>query len=815
MSTPDRIRAELKRAAKQAYAALQNEGFTSGQIRTATGLSDSLIRKLGSDGDASGWRPPSLTTCAKIDEYCLTRLGKSFDLVRLRRELDATRATTTREQARIDEALHAYLEQLRHTITVAPPWMPFEEIDDSFQQRMLSVTTAPPRRTQDEEITSNRIRVGDVGWTSALNSVGVAVVIADAGYGKSWQARRHAAHLADVALAALDTEQAATPLWMHAAHLADMWPAASPHEAVVDAATVILRQVGMDTRGMQDALATVVDDAESPCVVIVDAYDEVAGARQRAAVMQALRWLSGWTTRGPGRQLIVTSRAAGWDNPLGRSDERPEPTYLHLGVLDEGQVRRLWQAWFSRRAMPVPDDRLAQVLAPASSLRRFARIPLIAAFCAWVAETDVVANTRSLLFGQVVNRFLARTWKSQDVMSDDWSADDGARRAAMAEALAELAWEMTWPAGWADSIGVGDCDSILRRQGPAPLPSRSLTFEAVRGIGILTQPAAAGGERLGDTPVSWVHRTVHEFLAARYLTTRGSDLARPVVERAWQHPSLSGMVDFALGLEPAPASPGPSAAPALATSSAAPAGSAPVHAAVGELTGSGDDPLGYYQTLVAASGQCSRADIDRLWALQTAGVISAQIAAHAMGTSGSEDDWAALADLLIDGASVEADVSVYEALAWCGPPGRAVLDTIVRTSPASVTGVSAAFYQVDPRAAVEAVEFRVAAGLPLTASDRLCIAELGRETVARLVDAVREDQRSGRATAVLGHTHSRVAFELLSQQLQDPDAVVRHAAARGLSAWYGNALDAPGFAIFRDLALDDPDPNLRLVARGR
>jgi hypothetical protein len=239
-----------------------------------------------------------------------------------------------------------------------------------------------------------------------------------------------------------------------------------------------------------------------------------------------------------------------------------------------------------------------------------------------------------------------------------------------------------------------------------------------------------------------------------------------------------------------------------------------VHAAVGELTASGDDPLGYYQTLMAASGRCSRADIDRLRALQTAGVISAQIAAQAMITSGSEDDWAALAGQLLADTSVQADTSVYEALAWCGPQGRAVLDRIIRTSVASLTGVSAALYQVDPWSAVEAVEFRVAAGLPLTASDKLCIGEVRPETVARLAAAVRENPGVGRASTVLGYTHSAEAFELLCQHLREPDAVVRHAAARGLSAWYGNALDAAGFAIYRNLALHDPDLNLRLVARG-
>ena len=755
--TPDRVKGELKRASGRAYGHLQAEGFNASKVAYATGLSEAVIRRLKSDGDKSGWRLPTPRTAKAIDEYCLTRLGQQFGLLALREEFDRVGGIDAPSGSASSTAtIRAYLADLRNTVVAASPWLPFTAMDDGFQLRKVTVSESAPRRAQDSEIASARVRRGDVAWDTALSATRVAAVIADAGYGKSWQSRRHTAQLAGDGLAAADPADVSLPLWMHAADLARVWPATNPNHALADAATVVLREVGVDTRLMQDAVGVALADSEWPCVVMVDAYDEIVGVRQRATARLALSWISRWAREGSGRQLIVTSRAAGWDDPVAASNTADDPTsYLYLGALEEAQVRRLWRAWFDRRSVHLPQDRLGSVLAPGSSLRQFARIPLIAAFCAWVAETTVVAGTRAQLFDQVVDKFVARTWKMQDTSGGDIAGDpdDGARRAAMATALGELAWEMAVPMGWVDAVSVGECEALLRRSQSVAPATGSLTFEAVRGIGILVQPAAIQGDRLGDGPVTWIHRSIHEFMTARHLRTLPPEVVADVAERAWHHPALSGVLDFALGLEP----------PVTDSTGVADAALTPVRAAIVAVIDSDRDPLGYYSTLVAASGQCTRIDVDRVWALYRAGVVSAVTAAQSLATSGGDADWYELVARLRDDPLMVA-AEVHESLAWCGPPGRAALSEIIATD-ASAAGASNPLYRVDPDAAVAAVEARIAAGFLLASSDGPCLQNIGAAAFTRLLENAQNAPHVGAAAAALGYTRRPEALRTLTEHL--------------------------------------------------
>jgi hypothetical protein len=727
-------------------------------------------------------------------------LGTNFELARLREALAEVEGAPGARGQHIgsERVLRSYLSELARTLRAAPQWMPFAVIDDAFQRRMVSVSHQSPSPKQDDELASVRVQRGDVPWVSALETTRVVVVIADAGYGKSWQSRHHAALLAADALDESDVEASPIPVWMHTGDLARSWPGGRPSDAVVDAATQGLRWQGVDTRTMQDVLGDRFADPEAQCVVVVDAYDEVLGDSRKAA-RHALAWIANWAREGSGRQLIVTSRAAGWDEPIGRiSDDDREMIYLRLGGLEEPQVRRLWQAWFDRRSAAVPYDRLAPVLAPGSSLRQFARIPLIAAFCARVAEADTVASTRSQLFEQVVRRFMARAWKSQDdTGAAAGDAEDGARLALLGTALNELAWVMSAPGQWCDAIDVGACEQVLRKRGPEPVLGKSLTFELVRGAGILTQPAVYGSrDALGAGPVSWVHRTVQEYLAARYLCCRSADDVNQAVESAWHHPPLTGVLDFALGIEGARPSPGGA-----------------VRFAVTQLVESNRDPLGYYATLVATAGNCSRADVEHVWTLYGAGLLAAENVAQALTISGTEADWTSLVGRLL-GDDVERDASVMWALALCGPSGRAALRRIVTTE-TNAANASHALYRVDPDAAVAAVaavEARIAAGMPVDASDANCLRDVGPATVEILQSRVREEPGcSGKARA-LGYTTRPEAVEQLKHNLTSSQADVRHAAEAGLSSWYSEAIDPAGFALLSEVARNDPDTRVRLSA---
>jgi hypothetical protein len=256
------------------------------------------------------------------------------------------------------------------------------------------------------------------------------------------------------------------------------------------------------------------------------------------------------------------------------------------------------------------------------------------------------------------------------------------------------------------------------------------------------------------------------------------------------------VLDFALGLEPRRRAP-----------------TSGIRNTIRGLVDSGSDPLGYYSIVLAGCDVCTPSDAERIWMLYESGLVSAQVAALALARSGYTGGWAALVRLLLETGTATADNAVFEALAWCGPPGRSALAGIITTNP-NADGASAALHRVDPDAAFAAVEARIAAGLSLTSSDSACLREVGAASLQLLLAAARRHPQSGAAARAVGLTRRPEALQILRKHLRYDDPVIRHAAMRGISAWYGNALDSQGFDLIRRVALTDADYNLRLVARG-
>ncbi|MGW4215111.1 hypothetical protein ACWEIJ_44560 [Lentzea sp. NPDC004789] len=79
---------------------------------------------------------------------------------------------------------------------------------------------------------------------------------------------------------------------------------------------------------------------------------------------------------------------------------------------------------------------------------------------------------------------------------------------------------------------------------------------------------------------------------------------------------------------------------------------------------------------------------------------------------------------------------------------------------------------------------------------------------------MREAPDSADAARVFGCTGRLDALVQLKKHLASPDPTVRRAAEGGCSWWYGNALDPSGFALFAELARNDPHPHVQLAARG-
>ncbi|MFJ7305279.1 hypothetical protein [Streptomyces sp. NPDC099088] len=802
--------------------ALESTGLSSQQIAQRVGYSDSQIRQLVSDGDARGWQPRSLKLCKAIDDFVRERALTAPELAPLRAaydravaELKSAEMSLRAAGVDMDEAearranhageLTAYLKALKEALGETQSWIPHNDLDAAFQRRMVKISSDPPRTADDEALYVSRTALprGDVSWTGAMRGVPVAVVVADAGYGKTWLLRRHGREVCDGALAALaagdDPSDVEVPLWMHAGDLARGWSSDDPPaEAVVRAGMRTARDRGfVPTSRLVEFLAERMSADATPVHVLVDAYDEVFDDASREAARRALVWLRAVGRRDSGPRLVFTSRGAAYADPFTDGErEAPAPHYLEPGVLDEEQVRALWDEWFEARGEQVPAERLDPVLAPTSPLRGFARIPLIAAFCAWVAEVDTVATSRSGLYEQVLRRFLAQSWKEQGT-----TRQDGGLRAALDKALTELAWTMA-TAGpvWRDAIAVAGCEAELERAGLQPSRDHSRSWLAVREVGILVQAAAHGGDPLGDGPVLWIHRSVQEFLVARKLVTlSGDDLSEVLGERAWMQPEWGEVIHFAIGLETVAG------------------GSRPVTEGLRSLALDGRDGLGWFATTFAAAGagmppdpSARRAIVERVWALQRAGFITPVRLANVLALV-PEARSGEIAGILLD---TPPSRETWEALAWCGEPGRTALTEVIASAP-RMSGAATALHRVDPRAAIAAMRRRLEVPLPVGSGDAGVLRALETSDVVRLAELYAEHRGSAQWAENLGWTRHPVARRALLEPplLDDPDPAVRRAALAGISAYAGNEPDDDVYAILSAVAHTHEDQMLRLAAR--
>jgi hypothetical protein len=825
----------LKSAAADAYESLQTAGFTSGKIGSLTSLNASDVRKLKADGDKVGWSPPSQRVCEAIDGFCMEHLQANFDLASLRRELDLavqelnTAKAADRRRERSDGLAESttaawatpftdYLRELSAVLSQTARWLPHVRFDEGFEARSVRVESEPPPKTSAGEAYSNAHR-GSVAWHQAVKGSAITVVLADAGHGKTWQLKHHTLGLSRNALKAVQVgaplDSAPVPFWIHAGDLAECWNAAGrPADRIVNAGLRVLERHGshVDT-GFRQYLADRLTKPAGAAHIIVDAFDELFDDGLRNQAAQALRWLSGLAHEHTDVHLVLSSRPAGYADPFEHrrpggealvvlEPDRAEPRYVYPGILSETQVRRIWDRWFEARGQRVPLERLEPALAPTSPLHRFARVPLIAAFCAWVAEDEQVATTRAGLYGQVVRRFMAQSWKSADPGAAGALRQDGSRRAGLEACLMELAWQMA--AGgrsWRDALPVDACEEILASPRLAATPGQSLVWELVRQVGILTQPGCGPDEPMGDGPVMWIHRSVHEFLVAKRLLRESAETIATLLEkRCWFHPAWGNVLDFALGMEMSD-----STQAELATD-------------VSLMVTDGRDGLGWFASVIVGAELTGRARTaafrethNRVWRLHRTGLIAATELAKVLAFS-SDTDLDAIVAVLRERLDANGPgQDLWSAFAWAGEPGRAFLAHVIRSAE-NTEGATAALYRVNARSAITAMESRIRLGLACRAHDAAVLSEVDDGTFELLHERYLSDPASETAAETLGYTRTERAGSALTKPelLEHERADIRLAAAKGLLAFHGNDIDEAGFALLSRMARSDPDRAVRM-----
>ncbi|GAA4410435.1 NACHT domain-containing protein [Actinokineospora soli] len=695
----------------------------------------------------------------------------------------------------LDESgLRDYLSALAARVSSVGAWLPYSSLEDGFVHRRVTVHAAPPEHAAEPQL-------GEVSWHNAVRDLRLGVVLASAGSGKTWLLRHHCLKLCETALAELDGGRAPSevtvPVFVHARDLAVAW---SDEPSMDSIARTALRGTTENAK-LRSFVASRLSGAEPNTHVLVDAYDEVFDDSLRDAIDEALGRLSAAARADAGPVVLLTSRPAGFSDPLRplrgqaeRDGTQAAPTYFTLGGLTEGQVRSLWQHWFDLRGDPVPWRRLTPAVAPTSAIRTAVRFPLIAAFCAWVAEEEDVRTNRSGLYSQVVDRFHRLGWKQGSPSPFEALRQDAATRARYRSAFGDLAWHMAAADGtWRDAVELVECESVLGRSLVGVTSPHSHTFQAVRAFGILVPWSCDDAG-----PVGWIHRSVHHFVVAeRMCRASREELVELLDTHAWFHPDWAAVLDFALGLED----------DATGT----------VTEVVRGLCHDGNDGLGWFATVLASSAAgSSAADPDAVatvWRLYRSGFLSAEHLARVLALTPLADP-SDLAEMVRASAEEHGfQQQTWEALAWCGEAGIRALSAAVRHR-RSTAGAAAALHNVAPDEAVAALRFRVlTADLPVEAADRAVVRELHPADAQDLCAAYRRNPGNIPLATLLGWTGTASGRDELARALESDVAEHRRVAVIGLAASFDTELDLAGFSVLLERALRDPDRGVRVTAR--
>jgi len=759
------------------------------------------------------------TALAELGRCQAVRLRHTQAGEDLRVIVAALRAADDQMLPVLEADLRTYLDALAGAMTTTQSWMPYSSMDSAYLDRAVMVHGEAPPGPPDGGLyqDGSPLRHAEVPWAQAIRQVPIGVVLGDAGLGKTWLLRRHCLELCRAAAgqlaAGVAVDAVAVPLFLHAGRLAGPRPdGRGPRDVVAEAALSGLTVDFKDRARLLAFLAGRLAADREPVHLLVDALDEVFADEARDEVLAVLGWAGGLVRPDRGPRLLLSSRLAGFTDPFGRLGEDAAgdedgltPRYFQLGVLAEHQVRDLWARWFDTRGMAVPSARLDPVIAPGSAVKLAVRTPLVAAFAAWVAESEPVTPNRSGLYVQVVDRFLGLHWKSDSPGVFRALRGDSAARGRYRRAFVELAWRMAVGGPtWCDALPVDECEQVLDTVFGAAAGERSRTFDALRAFGVLVplggfaDPAAAVS---AEATVAWVHRSVHEFLVAERLVGQpAEDVVALVEDRCWFRPEWANVLDFAVGLEAGTA--GRTVTDAVRA------------AALDERDG-----LGWFATVLtsAAAGMPPElggrsAVVERVRRLHRAGLLTPRhlVQVLAMTPEARPDEMVHL--VLTSGDPHAGGPETWTALAWCGAPGLAALRSTVAHSPAAA-GAAAALRDVAPSDAVSAMAERLRAGLPVHPEDAAVLRELSADSVERLRVAYRRGPGSAPLARCVGWTCTPAGRADLMANLRSVDTAVRRAAVAGLVAGFGAELDTVGCETLLGVALGDKEPEIRLEVR--
>lgn len=459
--------------------------------------------------------------------------------------------------AEIRERLIDYLRQVDARARDRPLLAP-ERFDlDALHQQVRTRTAGPAKfRNQPTDhvyLPKGAHEADDPSgiswWTAIRDRHRHLVVLGEPGYGKTWLLRYEAHLLAVAALAYLcrggDPEQVQVPVWLRLDELVAALPAAASWEQLPVGLVRALRSHHRLSPGLGRWLDQRV--AAGRCVLLLDAWDEATDKEQRDVLSGVL---TGWIRNNLDGRVVITSRLAGYTgSPLDVQDV----AHVELVPFSPDEVERFIKAWFA--SDPAAGARLRGQLEDNPSAAGMSRVPLLLTLlCALASAPDEELPRRRVeLYERMLRRFLAREHRPLGRRPDDLEI------ASTLEVLGHVAFAFADRNGaWVDRMPADDLLGAIRGTGDS---YQELVAAGRGAAGILATLSGEDGVLIpaGDptggrsVPYLFLHRTFHEFLAARHLSQQPAERWVQVVEaHRWFEPEWDEAIAMLAGLLPNP-----------------------------------------------------------------------------------------------------------------------------------------------------------------------------------------------------------------------------------------------------------------------
>ena len=373
------------------------------------------------------------------------------------------------------------------------------------------------------------------------------MVLADPGMGKSWLIRTETHKLAQVAHESVERflvmDQVLIPIPVRADALAS-----SPGQSLAEAVASYL--VGLGALAPRSESLMREQIRRGGAVLLIDALDEVPREAQDAGGVAPLRRLEEllrrWADECTGvARCVLTSRLAGYSGPpipgMGEKELLP---------FSDDDVKAAILAWGLAGSGAARIDELLKK--PAIS--GMARIPLLLALlCSLAADgpsDQPLPDSRTSLYEAVLWRFLSGAHRTSEIGSRV-SAATPEERQRLLHVLAHVAYTFaTTRQGWIDRLSYADAVAAVGnalRDRPITGASPADLLSQLEGRAGVLVPA--GNPAHGEQPYVFLHRTIAEYLVARYLSQLDAgERMRVVRAHVWFDPDWQEVIPMLGGL---------------------------------------------------------------------------------------------------------------------------------------------------------------------------------------------------------------------------------------------------------------------------